>query len=135
VIEPRKGCVVGADVVIMAEGSTEAPRWAGAEVPPGSKSRACAQQGSPGTWESLSSPRGNRHEGQPVYTKSLAHGGSARPPTGAKYEREEWYCQAKDNEVRRDGRQAVGTPRTTDEAGELTRRTRWREGGVGLRDV
>jgi hypothetical protein len=55
VIEPRKGFVVGADVVIMAEASTEAPEWPGAEVPPGSKSRACAQWGSPATWESLPS--------------------------------------------------------------------------------
>ena len=134
-MEPRKGFVVGADVVIMAEGSTEAPRWPGAEVPPGSKSRACVQWGSPGTWEGLPSPRGDRHEGQPVETKALACGGSAWRPTGAKYERTERYRQTKDNEVRREGRQAVGTPRSTDEAGELTRGTRWREGGVGLRSV
>src|SRR5216684_3441169 len=56
-----KVVVVGADVVVAAEGSTEASRWPGAEVPPGSKSRACAQWGSPGTWESLPSPRGDRH--------------------------------------------------------------------------
>ena len=49
--------------------------------------------------------------------------------------RKERYRQAKDNEARRDGRQAVGTPRITEEAGELTRRTRSREGGVGLRTV
>jgi hypothetical protein len=77
----------------------------------------------------------NRHEGQPVDTKPLACGGCARPPAGANHERKERYRQTKDDEARRDGRQGVGTPRTTDEAGELTRRTRWREGGVGLRTV
>ena len=42
---------MGADVVEKAEGSTKVPRWPGAEVPPGSESRACPQRGSPGTWE------------------------------------------------------------------------------------
>ena len=43
--------VVGADVLKTAEGSTEALRRPGAEVPPESESRACAQWGFPGTWE------------------------------------------------------------------------------------
>ena len=34
-------------------------------------------------------------EGQPVYTKPLACGGGAWPPTGAKYKRKERYRQAK----------------------------------------
>src|SRR5437764_2610240 len=119
----------------MAEGSTEASRGPDAEVPPGSKSRACARRGSPGTWESLPSPRGDRHGDSRV---NKAPG----PPVAAlgrrrerRTKRKERYRQAKDNEARRDGRQAVGTPRITEEAGELTRKTRSREGGVGLRTV
>ena len=40
----------------------------------------------------------------------LACGGCARPPAGANDEREQRYCQAKDDEVRQDGRQGVGAP-------------------------
>ena len=41
----------------------------------------------------------------------------AWPPGGAKTG-SSWYRQAKDNEARRDGRQEVGAPHSTDEAGE-----------------
>src|ERR1700731_4343568 len=69
-MEPRKRVIVGADVVKIAEGSTDAPRWPGAEVPPGSESRACTQWGSPGTWEALPPPqrpgtRGDREQENP----------------------------------------------------------------------
>jgi hypothetical protein len=36
------------------------------------------------------------------------------------------------NEVRSEGRRAVGVSHWTDEAGELTRRTPWRKGGTGV---
>ncbi len=62
-MEPRKVAIVGADVVEKTEGSTEVPRWPGAEVPPGSESRACPQRGSPGTWEALPPPQETRIEG------------------------------------------------------------------------
>src|SRR5205807_3928837 len=90
---------------------------------------------SPGTCEALLSPRVEPARGAAGYTKPLACGGCARLPTGAKDERKERYRQAKDDEVRRNGQQGVGAPRSTCEAGELTRGTRWREGGVGLRTV
>ncbi len=38
------------------------------------------------------------------------------------------------NEARRDGRQEVGAPHRTCEAGEPTRGTPWRERGAGLRN-
>jgi len=47
VIQPRKFFVVGADAVTEAEGSTEAPRWPGAEVPPGSKEQGMYALGFP----------------------------------------------------------------------------------------
>ena len=64
----------------------------------------------------------NRHEGPSVDSKPLACGSSARLPTGANERAHRAVPPSEGNEVRRDGRQGVGTPRTTVEAGELTRR-------------
>jgi len=81
----------------MAEGSTEAPRWPGVEVPPGSESKAWhvrsgvpQEPGRPCRLRTL-----NRNEGKPVDTNPLACGGRARPATGANVERKERYRQAK----------------------------------------
>ena len=51
VIEPRNPISGEPTLSILAEGSTEAPRRPGAEVPSGSKSGARRREGSPGTWE------------------------------------------------------------------------------------
>jgi hypothetical protein len=56
VMEPRNVVIAGAGGVFKSDGNTDATYWQDAEVPPGSESRAHAQQGGPGTWESLSSP-------------------------------------------------------------------------------
>lgn len=73
---------VEADVISLTEGSTDALRGPGAKAPPGPQTRACAQKGSPGTWEVLLSPlvlqrrRGRRDPLQ-------ARWGSVRAPSGA----------------------------------------------------
>ena len=59
VIEPRNDIFVGADVFKTAESSTgRAVIGLVFSVPPGSKSRACTHQGSPGTREVSFSPVG-----------------------------------------------------------------------------
>ena len=44
------------------------------------------------------------------------------------------YRESEGNEATREGRQEVGVLYSTDEAGEPTRGTPWREGGTGTRE-
>ena len=62
-IQPRKILVVGADVVNMTEGSTEAPNMAWRRGPAGVREQGMYTMGSPGTWEALPPPRETRNEG------------------------------------------------------------------------
>ena len=126
---------MGADVVKKTEGSTEAPRWPGVEVPPGSESRACTQWGSPGTWEGLPPPHETRERGKRVKKTPglrrlrLAGDGSKRN------ERTERYRQAKATKCGgKDGRQSE-RPVVLAKPGNRPTGTRWREGDAGSRNV
>jgi len=55
---------------------------------------------------------------------------SARPALKGANMDERTVSLPEGNEGRRDGRQGVGAPHSTDEAGELIQWTQWREGGV-----
>ena len=102
----------------------------GAEASPESENAACAHGGSPGTWEVLTSPAPNR-TGHPV-SVSRPVGSWRSTPTGAN-KRARLVPPSEGNEARREGRQEVGALRSTREAGEPSRGTRWREGGAGQR--
>ena len=96
---------MGADVVNFAEGSTDTPDWPGVNVPPGSKSRACPQGGSPGTWEALVVPP---LSGQGCRTfKSQAHGNQVPPAVGANCGQGR-YRGASASEAHRDDGKGVG---------------------------
>lgn len=103
----------------------------GAEASPESENAACAHWGSPGTWEVLTSPATSR-TGHPV-SVSRPVGPWRSTSMGAK-KRARPVPPSEGNEARREGRQDVGAPRSTREAGEPTRGTRWREGGAGQRN-
>jgi len=113
---------MGADVVRGAEGSTEAPKWPGVEVPSGSESRAWAQ----GVPQEPGRPCRSREErtrsGETGLPNPWPVGGSARPH-GSEQAGAERYRRARGTEARREGRQGVGAPRSTEEAGEPT----WRD--------
>ena len=57
VIEPRNYSSWRALVVPDTWGRADLPKWPDGSVSPGSKSRAQAQQGSPGTWDARPFPR------------------------------------------------------------------------------
>src|SRR5262249_14372155 len=96
-------------------------------VPPGSKNRAKAHEGSLGTWETRPSPL-TIPARDPEHQLPATHGRASRP-LGAN-------CDARvgspsdGREVRRKGRTGVGAPHTTVEGGEPSRGTRRREGGA-----
>jgi hypothetical protein len=61
--------------------------------------------------------------------------GAGRPaPQGSEAPDVRLVPLSEGNEARREGRQGVGAPRSTAEAGEPTRGTPWREGGAGKRN-
>jgi len=96
---------VGADVVRLAEGSTDTLQWPGVNVPPGSQSRACPHGGSPGTWEALVVPPS---PGQGCRTpKSQVHGNQIPPAVEANCG-QGWYRDASASEVHRDDGKGVG---------------------------
>ena len=84
----------------------------------------------PGTWETLPSPQkssglgAGRPKPRPAGARCSATCGSEKTGAAA-------VPPSEGNEARRDGRQGVAAPRSTGEAGEATRGTPWREGGVG----
>ncbi len=73
--------------------------------------------GPPGTWEILSSPCEKNREETGLPTPGPV-AGRAQQATGAEHMSAPRYRRAKEDEVRRDGRQEVGAPHSTDEAGE-----------------
>jgi hypothetical protein len=87
------------------------------------------REGFPGTWEVPSSPfeKAGRDTGLP---RSWPAGG-APLPDGSEQGAHERYRHREGNEVGREGRRDVGVPHSTDEAGEPTEGTPWREGGTG----
>jgi hypothetical protein len=96
---------VGADVVRMAEGSTDTPQWHGVKVPPGSESRACPHEGSPGTWEALVVPPLSG-QGYRTYI-SQVHGNQFPPAVEANCG-QGWYRDASASEAPRDDSKGVG---------------------------
>lgn len=125
VMEPRKEISRGSRRGFLSAGCTDVPPSRGAKVPPGSKSAAHAHWGRPGTWEVLPSPSCvrvvARGQDQALRCGSAAEGANTEPTA---------VPPSEGNEARRNGRQEVGAPRSTDEAGEPTRGTPWREGGA-----
>ena len=127
---------MGADVVKFAEGSTEALRRPGAEVPSGSESRAGRQWGSPGTWEALPppqrpGPRGDREKENP-WPAAAALGRRREQTHERKSER---YRQAKATKCGgKDGRESERLGVLV-KPGNRPAGTRWREGDAGLRSV
>ena len=113
-LSPETKVIVVADAVLGAEGSTEA---------------------SNGLTPRHHRGRRTRHVGNEA---PLEPGRPCRSPSrerdSAKIPAQERYCQAKDNEARQEKRQGVGAPHSTEEAGEPTRGTPWREGGAGSRN-
>jgi hypothetical protein len=69
VIESRKKEERGSLRVCDSGDSTVTPQWFGAEVRPGSKSRAEQQRGLQGSWESLLSPRKSAGIGSSRFNK------------------------------------------------------------------
>ncbi|MDB4930678.1 MAG: hypothetical protein JWM10_3162 [Myxococcaceae bacterium] len=114
-----------------AEGNTSVRQWSSAMVSPGSKARARPHRGSSGTWEIPSSPF--QPAGWETPEEQRPGPRAARPcPTGANKERSNGTQGPREgNEASREGRQDVGVPRSTGEAGEPTQGTPWREGGTG----
>jgi hypothetical protein len=99
VIEPRKKFIVWADTVLMVEGNTLADS---------DTSRVRATPGSKSD--------GTLRRGFPGTWETLAS--TLRVLSGGE-----------GNRVTGEGRKGVGSPHSTEEDGELTRRTRQREGG------
>ena len=96
---------MGADAVGLVEGSTDTPQWPGVNVPPGSESRACPHEGSPGTWEALVVPPPS---GQGCRTsKSQVHGDQTPPAVEANCGQGR-YRDASASEAHRDDGKGVG---------------------------
>jgi hypothetical protein len=125
--------LVGADVLKRTEGSSGALReWAGAALPPGSKSRACT-------------PRSPKEPGRPVRLHDKKPVGEAgeqpwpvrdgRPTRAGAKDGWRWYLLREGNEAGREGRPGFGASNSTDEAGEpASSGTLWREGDAVTRN-
>jgi hypothetical protein len=101
VIEPRKPAFRGSRHGFITCGGAEAPKWPGAEVPPGSKS-AARRQGlvqEPGRSHRL---RG-KYAGGPAAIKGHSQAPGARPPVRARRRTPPRYRRAKENEARAGG--------------------------------
>ncbi len=96
------------------------------EVPPGSESRARSQGVPQEPGRPLRSPR-QVPAGGPG--DQLQARGRGRPRPWERNAGATGIPPSEGNEARRDGRRGVGAPHSTDEAGEPTRGTPWREGG------
>ena len=80
-LSPEMGTDAGADAVTQAEGSTEAPQWPSARVPPGSESRACvpgvAQEPGRPRRQQTQEDRGSEPELEPPSEASRSETGAA----------------------------------------------------------
>ena len=97
-------------------------------IPPGSESRTRSHGfprnlGGPAVSTVNAGWRYRLTNSRPVVGALDGHGSETRV--------QPWYCPREGNEARREGRQGVGAPHTTDDAGEPTRGTPSREGGAG----
>src|SRR5512144_1738551 len=128
VMEPRNLTTAGADVLKATEGRVAAPQWPGARDPAGVKeqdtfTRVPQEPGRPCRL------RGKSRREVPG-DQLQARGRCTRRPrernAGAVV-----VPPSEGNEARREGRQGVGAPHTTCDAGEPTRGTPLREGGAG----
>ena len=130
VIEPRNEVVVEmADAVPKAEGSTDGPRWRGSEAHRGRRAGRAGIGDPPGTWETLTSPlEKNRMREGPSLQRRRPR---AAASTGERARQR--YRQAKGTKCGGTGVRESEPLNGTDEAGELTRGTRWRDerGRVG----
>src|SRR5918995_1669242 len=127
-MEPRNVPVAGADVVKGTEGRVAAPQRPGVRDPAGvgeqdTFTRVPQEPGRPRRLHGTSRLEIPGHQlracgGRPRRPRERNAGATVVPPSEG-------------NEARRDGRQGVGAPRTTWDAGEPTRGTPSREGGAG----
>ena len=127
-LSPEIDIIAGADVVHLTEGRVAAPQWPGARDPAG-----VGEQGTfTGVPQEPGRPRRLHGKSRPELPgdQLQARGRRTRQPrernAGATV-----VPPSEGNEVRRDGRQGVGAPHTTCDAGEPTRGTPLREGGAG----
>ena len=95
-------------------------------VTPGSENRANDHEGSPGTWETPSSPS-KMPEGAPAYQLRDDPRPRVRVRRGRTADASV-VSPSEGNEVRRNGRQGVGASPISIEAGERPFRTPWSEG-------
>ena len=98
-------------------------------VTPGSENRANDHEGSPGTWETLPSPLTSRPE-IPAY--QLQDDPRLRVRADGDEQRRTVVSPSEGNEVRRDGRQGVAVPHSSDEAGERALPDPVERGGAAL---
>ena len=121
----------GATVVDTSGGRVEAPQW-------------------PGVLRSYRGPRAGRgtrgslgNLGDPAVSTDISGSGTGIPispcprpraPVGGSKRGARVVSPNEGNEVRRDGRQGVGASHSSEEAGELDRRTPWSEGGARVVD-
>jgi len=130
VIEPRNEVVVEkAHAVPKAEGSTDGPQWRGSEAHRGRRAGRVGTGDPPGTWETLTSPleKNRMREGPSLQRKRPR----AAVSTGERAQQR--YRQAKVTKRGGTGVRESEPLNGTDEAGEPTRGTRWRDerGRVG----
>jgi len=114
--------MVGADVVRGAEGSTEALKVAWRGGPTGVGEQGMGTGGFLGTWETLPFPQQQPDVGRLVH-QTPGPWEAALGATGAKQASAGRYRHARGTEAWGEGRQGVGAPHRTDEAGEPT----WRD--------
>ncbi len=100
----------------------------GVRVSTGSKTMACAR-GDPREPGRACRLRYSIPVGRPVIKTQACPWSSARGRERMSWSR--MVSPSEGNEARREGRQAVGVPHSTAEAGEPTQGTLWREGGIG----
>src|SRR3954452_2891238 len=127
-MEPRNIVIAGADVVIGTEGRVATPQWPGVRDPAGVREQDTFTL----VPQEPVRPRRLRGKSRPELPgdQLQARGRCTRRPrernSGATV-----VPPSEGNEARREGRQGVGAPRTTYDAGEPIRGTPLREGGAG----
>lgn len=115
VIEPRNFSSRGGRRCLSSGRHHLGARRHHTKVPPGSESRACMYWGSPGTWETLSSPPRNPGGGAGDSTgPCLAALGRASERTIKRSA----VSEGEGNEAQGDGWQGVGALHSTEESGE-----------------
>jgi hypothetical protein len=135
VIEPRKTETVGARHVAREAGGTNAPRGGETATMDGMRHRQMTKVAGNGNSPDLPSSSEARREGP---TGVGEHGagtlGLPRNLGDPDVSAMSGTDSQSDKQSGRDGRREVGVARCTDEAGEATQATLWREGATGKRN-